>query len=152
MKFWNSIYAPVACSIFIVDIVTKQWALTACQQEVVINQFFSCELVMNRGFSWSMLHSSSPEIFMLVNTIILGAVIILGNYTYYQWQLSKNIMGEVIVMTGALANMLDRKMYGGVVDFIVVHYHDCAWPVFNVADIAVVLGVFIMLYTNWNAE
>jgi signal peptidase II len=49
--------------------------------------------------------------------------------------------GFALVLGGALGNVLDRILRGGVVDFIRVRW----WPVFNVADVAVVIGVALML-------
>lgn len=144
------VYIIVFITIFIIDILTKYWALGACNQEVVITPFLSCELIINRGFSWSLFHSSSTLVFFIVSAVILCAIGALGVHTLYQWRAGKNILGEVMVLSGALANMLDRVMYGGVIDFIVVHYQAYTWPVFNVADMAVVVGVACMFFINWH--
>jgi signal peptidase II len=49
-------------------------------------------------------------------------------------------MGFAMVVAGALGNMVDRGLHGHVVDFI----HITRWPIFNVADVAVVAGVLLL--------
>ena len=51
----------------------------------------------------------------------------------------------VLVLGGALGNMVDRIRLGYVVDFIDVHYQGWHWPAFNIADSVIVLGVTLLL-------
>jgi lipoprotein signal peptidase len=50
-----------------------------------------------------------------------------------------------LVMGGAAGNLLDRAVRGRVVDFIYVHYYSWSYPVFNIADSAITIGVAIIL-------
>jgi signal peptidase II len=52
--------------------------------------------------------------------------------------------GVVLILAGALGNYLDRLLRGYVVDFIHVHH----WPVFNVADICVAIGIALLYWTS----
>ena len=54
-------------------------------------------------------------------------------------------IGCYILIGGAIGNLLDRFLYGAVVDFIVLHYENLYWPAFNLADSAICCGVFIFL-------
>ena len=57
-----------------------------------------------------------------------------------------------LVMAGAVGNLIDRIAYGEVVDFIDVHlWAGYIWPTFNVADSAIVLGVFFLLFEVFRA-
>src|SRR5262249_41447443 len=49
-----------------------------------------------------------------------------------------------LVAGGAVGNLIDRVYFGVVTDFILWHYHEHEWPVFNVADIVLVVGVGLM--------
>ncbi len=51
----------------------------------------------------------------------------------------------VMVLAGALGNMIDRIRHGHVVDFIDIHYQGWHWPAFNVADSVIVIGVVLLL-------
>lgn len=53
--------------------------------------------------------------------------------------------GLALILGGALGNVIDRLVYGHVVDFIDVHYGGWHWPAFNVADSAITVGVVLVL-------
>ena len=65
---------------------------------------------------------------------------------YARWILGKNILGEIFVLSGAISNIIDRFYYHGVIDFISLHWKKYYWPIFNLADLFIVLGVFLMLF------
>ena len=50
------------------------------------------------------------------------------------------------ILGGALGNVLDRVMYGAVVDFIDLHYGNWHWPAFNVADSAICIGAALIIW------
>jgi signal peptidase II len=54
-----------------------------------------------------------------------------------------------LVLGGALGNVIDRVIYGYVIDFIDVYYQDWHWPAFNVADSAITVGVVILLIESF---
>ena len=54
------------------------------------------------------------------------------------------ILGQVLVVAGGFGNLCDRVWYGYVIDFIHVHYKQWSYPYFNVADMCIVVGVFII--------
>jgi signal peptidase II len=50
-----------------------------------------------------------------------------------------------LILGGAIGNVLDRLMYGAVVDFIDVHYDGWHWPAFNIADSAISIGATLIV-------
>lgn len=138
-------YAVLALSVLILDRLTKLYAVYYCQTEQVFTRYLSCELVMNRGISWGMLNSTD----MLMHTAVFVAVVVvtlvLAWYTYKRFCDGYVIYGELLVLSGSLSNIIDRLYYGGVLDFIVVHTKLYTWPVFNIADSAIVLGVVVII-------
>ena len=54
-------------------------------------------------------------------------------------------VGLVLIIGGAIGNVIDRVLTGRVVDFIDVYYGDWHWPAFNLADSAITLGVILLL-------
>jgi len=58
----------------------------------------------------------------------------------------QRLFGQFFLLSGALGNLLDRAQYGYVVDFIDVHYQNYYWPVFNVADGFIFIGVILLLF------
>lgn len=139
-------YVFLAVVIIIADRITKLFALTHCMQEVVVNRFLSFQTACNRGISWSMFHSSSTLQFVVVSTIVALATLVLGWYTYCQYKRGNSILCEVVILAGAVGNLIDRVLYGGVVDFIAIGYGNYTFPLFNIADIAIVGGTAALLF------
>ena len=54
-------------------------------------------------------------------------------------------MALALVLGGALGNVIDRLLIGKVIDFIQVYYQQWSWPIFNIADSAISIGVAILL-------
>ncbi len=50
-----------------------------------------------------------------------------------------------MILSGAIGNLIDRFALGFVVDFIDVHYQELHWPIFNIADITIALGVILLI-------
>jgi signal peptidase II len=51
-----------------------------------------------------------------------------------------------LILSGAIGNVIDRILYGAVVDFIDIHYMTWHWPAFNIADSAITIGVILLIF------
>lgn len=131
---------------FLLDRVTKLWAVSSLKDSnemVIIKGFFSLTYVENKGAAWNIF--TGKTIFLIVFTFVIlcGVVFYLLKYR------SKNkfmTMALSIIIAGALGNLVDRTIYKHVVDFILFHYKDVYYfPVFNIADVCVVVGTFLLL-------
>lgn len=140
--FW---YFLLLSGVITADRISKNWALEHCIETCRINDYLSFELIFNRGVSWGLFHSESDWVFSIITCMILGIVIGLGLYTFVRWNNTHWVIGEVLVISGALSNMVDRMLYGGVVDFILLSAQGYSWPIFNIADACIVLGVGLMM-------
>ncbi|HSC25353.1 MAG TPA: signal peptidase II [Candidatus Babeliales bacterium] len=140
-------YILVAIFIFIVDRVLKIAALAWCTDFVyVINSYVTFDVVINRGVSWGLLHSTNDFIFFMVSCAIVIITGALCWYAYNQYRQGISILGEICIIAGSVANLTDRLFYSGVVDFIVLSYKNWFWPVFNIADVAIVIGTSIVMF------
>ena len=135
--------------VFVLDCLTKNIAIFFEQTPKILLPGISLVYVKNKGISWGMFYAQTPWLFYIITVCVALVIIILGVYTYKRWLAHKSILGEIFVLTGALSNLLDRIMHGGVIDFIQLSYNDWYFPVFNIADIAICFGVCIMLVTMW---
>ncbi len=138
-------YTLLASGAFIADRASKWYALQMWVQEQVIAPFLSFQVAINRGISWGLLQHAHQAIFVGVSMLILavtGGLIVYASRRYNQ---GYSIVGEVLVVSGSCSNILDRYLYGGVVDFIMFHKGSLTWPLFNIADSCIVLGVLIMV-------
>ncbi len=130
---------------FVLDRLTKYYVVNTYPQRWVINQFISIQPTLNRGISWGILHSTSNWVFVIVSFLIVLITIVLVFYTYFRWQQGFWIGGECLVLAGSFSNIIDRVIYQGVIDFIVLSINTWSWPVFNIADVVIVVGIGIMI-------
>lgn len=138
--------------VFFVDRFTKYYVLHNCLQGCVINQFVSIQPLFNRGISWGMLHTANNYIFVIISCIIGAITVGFIFYTYVQWKQKMSITGELLVLVGSLSNIIDRVLHQGVVDFISLSFHKWSWPVFNVADTAIVIGIGIIIIQGYKKQ
>jgi signal peptidase II len=133
------------------DQITKYIIVTNMQYEQivqVINNFFYITFWKNNGAAWGILQGS--RLFLMVVTII--------SLSFLWYLLMKNCdklsrYAISMIIGGALGNFADRLLRDGeVIDFILFRFGRYSFPVFNVADILVVLGtglfIVVMLREN----
>jgi len=132
-----------ATAFFILDRITKL-AILANTGELpipIIKRMFTLTYVKNPGvaFGWFPDWKLPPILMALVMIVII---------TYYSFQLPAREKltrwSLALLVGGALGNLYDRVVYGFVVDFFLFHFGKYDFPVFNVADIAIDLGVFLL--------
>ncbi len=58
----------------------------------------------------------------MVSIVVACIALVLGFYAYRRWQETGFILGEVLVLSGALSNLIDRVVYAGVIDFIALSW------------------------------
>jgi len=117
----------------------------------VIPGYFRLRYAENPGAAWGLFGSLPRHIRgPLFHLVSLGAVILIGVYfsklgahpREERWAL----VGLPLVLGGALGNYIDRLARGFVIDFLEAHWQDQAqWPSFNVADMAIVVGVGLLM-------
>jgi signal peptidase II len=140
-------YLLLGAFICIIDRISKIVALRCCADVVqTITSFLSCQVFFNRGIAWSFLHSESDSVFIGISVVIACITALVVWHAYYQYMRGRLIIGEVCVIAGSFSNLIDRVVYCGVIDFIVFSYKNFSWPVFNIADAAIVVGVGIMVF------
>ncbi len=129
----------------VLDRVTKYLALTYCAEPLAILPGVTCITCNNRGITWGLLAAENSGLYSVISLLVLCVAGVLLWQTYQAWLRRKSITGQLLILLGAGSNLLDRVLYHGVVDFIQISWRSYAWPVFNVADVAIVVGVCIMI-------
>ena len=136
------------------DIGTKTWAEQHLDGYPGIVEVWKNHLTLilakNRGGAWGLLQSTSENVrrpfFLLVSVAAIAFIMTL--YRRLQPRQRALKWGLPLVLGGALGNVFDRIRYGHVIDFIDVHIalqgRDHHWPTFNVADVAICVGVGLM--------
>ncbi|WP_062282705.1 signal peptidase II [Neomoorella mulderi] len=105
----------------------------------VINSVFHLTYVNNPGAAFGLLAYKTP---VFVSVTLLVAVIILVAYRFLPPGRILLRLALALMLGGALGNLIDRLRFGYVVDFLDFRI----WPVFNLADIAIVSGVILLCW------
>lgn len=114
----------------------------------VIPNFFYFTKVYNDGAAWSMLDGS---IIILIIVAVL-ALIFLINYQKHFQNKYRNIIAFGLIYGGLLGNLVDRIIYGYVIDYIKILIGSYNFPVFNIADVAIVSGFILLIYAVIKGE
>ena len=163
VKFW--LIAIVTCGI---DLVSKKiifdWLInTPAQGVVIVPGWLSLNLHINKGAVWGV-GNKIPMLLIAISAVIIPIVIYLAYSSYKKYSSFIPVFGFALLLGGALGNLYDRifiniklnlypSSYEGVRDFIDVSIPGVYnWPVFNIADIAIVAGVVIFILASfWGA-
>ena len=138
----------IATIILLLDQLSKWSALSNLQlgtPEAVL-PFMNWLLLLNPGAAFSFLAQGSGWQRWFFTIVGLLACI------YIVWLLRKSQSDKLLcvalslILGGALGNVLDRIMYGAVVDFIDLHYANWHWPAFNIADSAICIGAALIIW------
>ena len=113
------------------------------QSYEIIDGFFYFTYVHNTGAAWSILQGGSMWFFYITTIIALIAIAYFFVHTKPHELLTR--FGLVLVVGGALGNFLDRLMFGYVRDFIHFYIFNYDFPIFNIADVAVCLGLGLVI-------
>lgn len=141
----------LAISIFIIDQLSKSIISTYLklnQSIEVIKDFFYLRYINNTGASWGIL--SNSRILLIILSLI--AIIILIRYMYSFKETKLNYIGFGFLLGGILGNLSDRLLHGYVKDFLDFIIFNYDFPVFNIADIFIVLGVIILIISIIRGE
>jgi signal peptidase II len=131
-------------ALFFTDLITKRIALKylGFQGFFIDTDFFKLGWAptLNEKMAFNL---SAPRFAILA--FLLVTIWILGFY------LIKNINAPrlpiVLILIGAMSNLIDRINFKGVIDFIDIRFWSLAWPIFNFADAFIVIGVIWWIYT-----
>jgi signal peptidase II len=132
---------PIIAGILVFDQITKSIVMFTMFKGQVIEvlSVFNLVLVFNYGVSFGMFQSQGMLGFWLLITIALALCIYLSVMIYHSHD-SVEQKALSLIIGGAIGNVLDRFIYGGVVDFLDFHLKNRHWPSFNIADCAIVIG------------
>lgn len=133
--------------LIILDQIVKYWALVVLQplgSINVISGLFSLTYVENRGAAYGSFSSHTSLLALLSLVMSIGIVYVIFNFDkYFNTKYIK--LGLYLTLAGALGNFIDRAFRTFVVDMFQFTFID--FPVFNVADVCVVIGAFIIIFS-----
>ena len=116
-------------------------------QSIIINPYLSWTYLQNTGAAFSILADGGgiQKAFLLSVSVLASVIIFLWIHKTSEYQRQK-LFGQFLLLSGAVGNLIDRAQYGYVVDFIDMHVNGFYWPVFNLADSFIIIGVMLLLF------
>ena len=113
------------------------------QSEPIIEGFFYFTYVTNDGMAFGLSFPGGKTILLIVTLILTGVIM------WMLWK-EKNShylirYGLTLILAGAIGNMIDRILYGKVVDFLDIMIGSLNWYIFNVADSAGTSGMILFI-------
>jgi signal peptidase II len=150
VRRWQ-IAGAVTVLVVVLDQLTKHWALGALADGRIIEVVWTLQfrLAFNTGMSFSMGSGMGRFIAPLALVVVVGLL-----WTARRIESLMGLAAIGLVTGGALGNLVDRAFrdgdgfFGGaVVDFIDMQW----WPVFNVADMGIVVGAVLLVIATWSS-
>ncbi len=135
-----------------VDQANKLWLMNvydiAAHAPVRLAPVLDVVFAKNPGISYSLLPAHSPGARWALVAFTLAATLGIG---VWLWRTPTRLpaLGLGLVLGGALGNAIDRFAYGWVADFYYFHVGGFHWYVFNLADVAIVVGVALLLVDSF---
>ena len=142
----------IAAATLVLDQGNKIWLLDvydiAARQPLSLAPFLDVVMAWNPGISYSLLRADSPAGRWGLLAMALVATVALG---VWLWRAPNRLTtsGLGLIVGGALGNAYDRFAYGAVADFYSFHVGSFHWYIFNLADVAIVAGVALLLYESF---
>jgi signal peptidase II len=114
----------------------------------VIDGFWDWELAFNPGAAFSLFGDGTMRV--VLSLLGIGMTVAIG------WMLVRSRPEQralrwalALIAGGAIGNLIDRIGTGAVTDFVRWRWHEHRWPIFNVADAALLIGVALVLIDGW---
>lgn len=121
-------------------------------QVIPVMPSFNIVLAYNKGAAFSLLANAGgwQRLFFSLIAVAASVGIIWVLRKHHQNKLMS--LSLSLILGGALGNLIDRIVYGHVVDFIQVYYSSYFWPAFNIADSAITVGAVLMVLDSMKKQ
>ncbi len=147
---WRAGYLLAAFGIYMVDQVTKAWAvrtLRVTDDLTIINGFLDFAYTENPGIAFGQLQRTGAFGRWFFAGLAVAAALTVLFYFFRTTRNDDRILGACALLFGGIAgNLTDRIRFGYVIDFISAHAHSYHWPTFNVADASICFGALLLAY------
>lgn len=136
----------IAALVFAFDQLSKWWVLKVVnldeREPIQITPFLDLAMAWNKGVSYGLLSTHMQGVLVALSLAITVMLVL------WLAKAEKPFVAASygLLIGGALGNALDRVLHGAVADFVHLHWGTWSWYIFNVADIAIVAGVAVLLY------
>lgn len=149
MRLW--LLYGFSAAVVVLDQWSKRIAETAMNlgDSSAVTSWFNWVLAYNEGAAWSFLSNAGGWQRWFFVALSVGVSIALVVWIARSWRTEGLLAFSLaLVLGGAVGNLIDRVLYGHVIDFIQWHYGGHYFPIFNVADMAITAGAAVMIWCS----
>lgn len=149
-RFWW-----LAVLVLVADQLSKIWVLQnfSLGESIELLPVFNFTYARNYGAAFSFLGDAGGWQRWLFTAIAVVVTIVLSVWlSRLKTSQLKLSLALVLIVAGAIGNLIDRSLYGYVVDFLHVYYQDWHYPIFNIADCAITIGAGFLIWDSFTAE
>ncbi len=119
------------------------------QEITLIPHFFSLYFVKNTGAAFSILENNST--FLIIITVIF--IIVIDNLIKKEKEFNQlSVIALGLVLGGMFGNLIDRIIHHGVIDYLSFTIFSYSFPIFNLADIGITIGGFLLFISLFKKE
>ena len=155
LRNWNlRQWIALALAIVVIDQITKFVILQkfVLHETLYVTSFFNLLYVRNAGAAFSLFADAGgwQRFFFIGVAVVASAWVV--------WLLRRHpeqklfCLALAMILGGAVGNLIDRVIFGSVVDFVQVHYAGYFFPAFNVADSAITVGAGLLLWDGFRPQ
>lgn len=134
---------------FLVDLVSKLIVSNLMEVQdsiLIIKNFFYITYVRNTGAAFSIF---ADKTWMLILVSLIIIIFILFYISKNKPKSRLEVFGYSLILSGSFGNLFDRVVYGYVIDFLDFILFGYDYPIFNLADTFIVIGVIILFICTW---
>lgn len=142
----------IASLVIVSDQLSKAWVRVNLSPTIPFPErgFLDLVYVENSGSAFGLF---ANQTFLLIITTLATLLIILLFLHFLSPATTLSIVSLSLILGGAIGNLTDRLRFGCVTDFIYFHIHSLfCWPAFNLADTAIVVGIFTLIYSLYRSS
>jgi len=142
-----------AINLFVV--AADQWTKVVVERHLFLNEFitivpnfFDIRYIRNTGAAFGLMARlpDGARMPFLIGVSILAMALIFYLFVKAEKERTAYLLSLSLVFAGAIGNLVDRVMFGEVRDFLHVHVYNLSWPIFNIADSAITVGIILLAW------
>ena len=149
-RFWW-----IVLLVLVADQLSKIWVIQnfTLGESIQLLPVFNFTYARNYGAAFSFLGDAGGWQRWLFTAIAIAVTCVLSVWlSRLQRTQLKLSLALVLIIAGAIGNLIDRSLYGYVVDFLHVYYQQWHYPVFNIADCAITIGAGLLIWDSFSSE
>lgn len=149
-RWWWLILLLIALDQLTKQLVHQQMAL---YDSIELLPFFNLTYVRNYGAAFSFLSDAGGWQRWFFTGIAVGISVVIAIWmSRLNRSQTKLSLALSLVLAGAIGNLIDRSIYGYVIDFFHLYYQNWHYPAFNIADSVICIGAALLIWDSFSSD